>query len=274
VGAREALFRSAAGVMGRWSATTVQASIIRPVPGHPEQTEWVRVRGLIGHAWRDPAVPLELGGSANLQPAGPGPAFATLDGAPASGMASGTLVTDFCSAPLPRVVSKAAGTRTVHVIDTDGHGGHGPLDIVTAVRSARPDPHPARLDPPVGETWSLQNIPARWIVFDTFLHMDLARRCIPSLEVHLWMPDVARPAAARWSTRFPGGPRLELMGPGLRHAGSASYPRYVELLRHVLGRVGWDAQEYVGYRCELAFPLWRAGYCMLFDFGGASPNGA
>jgi len=43
-------------------------------------------------------------------------------------------------------------------------------------------------------------------------------------------------------------------------------------VHEVLDRLGWAASEFVGYRCEVEFPIWRAGYCMLFDF--AQPGGA
>ncbi|MFZ2875387.1 MAG: hypothetical protein WAZ94_13015 [Phycisphaerales bacterium] len=261
---RATLYRTAAGIVGRWSAADIHASIIRPCGADSQKTEWVRLRALVGHSWREPSMPLELGGTASLQDKDQTPPFLTLDGRPASGASPGTLVSDFCTTPLPRVVTRVSGSRSVNVIDTEGR--NGPADIVTALRSGRADPHPSTLNPPIGEVWSLQNIPAARLVFDVFLHGDLARRCMPSLETHLWMPDVSRHAAARWSTRLPGGPRLTLLGAGLGHIETPGYARYGGLVHEVLDRLGWEASEFVGYRCEVEFPIWRAGYCMLFDF--------
>lgn len=270
---RATLYRTAAGIVGRWSAADIHASIIRPSQADPSKTEWVRLRALVGHSWREPSMPLELGGTASLQDKDQTPPFLTLDGRPASGASPGTLVSDFCTSPLPRVVTRVSGSRSVNVIDTEGRSG--PADIVTALRSGRADPHPSTLNPPLGEVWSLQNIPAARLVFDVFLHVELARRCMPSLETHLWMPDVSRHAAARWSTRLPGGPRLTLLGAGLGHIETPGFARYSGLVHEVLDRLGWAASEFVGYRCEVEYPLWRAGYCMLFDFaphGGEEPE--
>jgi len=270
--AREILFRAAANMTGRWSAATLSVNIIRPMPGDSPMTEGARIHGLVGHCWRDQAVPLEIGQTASLRSSDEGPAFATLDTTPASGSTPGSLLPEFCSTPLPRVISRTVGPRVVHVIDTDDRpdpgSGREPIDIITAHRATNPDRHPATLKPPVGEVWSLQNVATRRLVFDTFLHRDIARRCIPSLELHLWTPDVIRHGSNRWSTRFPGGPRLEVLGPGLRAVQTAAYERYPELLTHVFARLGWDSEEFVGYRCEVTFPVWRAGYCMLFDFSG------
>jgi hypothetical protein len=263
---REALFHAGAGLTGRWSAATISVSVIRPL-ADATKTESARVLGLIGHQWRDECVPLEVGQTATLRSVEEGSLFANLDGEPLAGAAVGTLIPEFSASPAPRCTPRAIGPRVVQMIDTAEHAAQ-PIDIVTAVRTAVPDRHPATMQPAVGEVWSLQHIAARRLVFDTFLHRDIARRCIPSLEVHLWRPDVSRHAAARWSTRLPGGPRLEVLGQGLAATGTPAYARHRDLLDHVFTRTGWDPDEFVGYRCEVAYPAWRAGYCMLFDFTG------
>jgi hypothetical protein len=265
--ARESLFRAAAGITGRWSAASLFLAIIRPLPNDPALTDCVRLHGLIGSRWRDPCIPLEIGRTATLRADGHGPLFATLADAPISGSTPGSFLTEFCSSPAPPITAREIGNRIVHVIDTP-ENIEQPIDVVVGSRTGVPDRHPATLQPAVGEVWSLQHLPARTLVFDTFLHRDIARRCIPSLEVHLWRPDVGGHAAARWSTRLPGGPRLEILGTGLGAAATPVYPRFRDLLESTFSRVGWDPDEFVGYRCEVLYPVWRAGYCMLFDFTG------
>jgi hypothetical protein len=39
-----------------------------------------------------------------------------------------------------------------------------------------------------------------------------------------------------------------------------------ELTEDMFSRSGLDPDEYVGYRCETAFPVWRLGYRMKFDY--------
>lgn len=259
---REALFRAAAAITGRWSATLLDVRIIRPVPGQPLLTEGARVRGMIGHVSRPDAVPLETGDAAPLRVSDPaGPAFSALD---ADGRQSGWFLEPFCSLPLPQVTSRSGGDAVVHVLDTGGSTPQRPLDVVISQRGAQPDRHPATLSPAVGEMMSLVNFPGQRLVFDVYLHRGIARCCIPSLELHLWAPDGGR----RWSTRFPGGPRLELLGTGLQCAGTPAYARQSELLGHTFDQLGWNPEEFIGYRCEVLYPVWRAGYCMVFDFTG------
>ncbi len=266
IAAREALFRAAAAVTGRWSELTIETRLVRPLPENPGLTEGVRIRGLIGHSARADAVPLEMGESAPLRTDGSGPAFETLQAQPASGSTPRSLLPAFCTEPLPRVVSRSSGDRVFHMIDTSGTAA-SPADIVMAHRSSKPDRHPATLRPAVGEMLLLINFPARRMLFDIFVHRDIARRCIPSAEVHLFRSDAHGPAIG-WTTRFAGSPRLEVLGSGLSRTAAPSYARYTELLGGVYDQLGWDAGDFVGYRCEATFPVWRAAYCMLFDFTG------
>ncbi|MBL8990912.1 MAG: hypothetical protein JNJ48_04950 [Phycisphaerae bacterium] len=271
---RQALFRSAAEVVGRWSEAVVSVVMIRPVPGRPELTEGVRTRAYVGHTWRPGAVPLEIGESSVPQLAleRDESAHQSLEHRPARGDSPDLLLGEFCSQPWPRVTSRALGDRTVHVVDAGEPPHQGTCDIVLSVRRSSPDRHPALASPPVGEVSFLVTFPARRLVLDVFLHRDLAERCVPSCELHLYSPAVGPGGLARWSTRLPGGASLDPLGSGLRRAASTAYARHAELTAHVFQRVGWDASEFVGYRCDTSYPVWRAGYFMLFDF--APPPGA
>ena len=281
VSMREALFRASAAVTGRWSETTISLSIIRPLPvgtSGERMTESIKLRGLIGHRARPDAVPLESFQNANLRvPAADGvsgPTFSALNGRPISGHTPHLLVTEFCSQPLPRVVSHSVGNGVIHVIDVPESPDGSPMsgaDIVFAERPSRPDRHPATLQPPVGEVMTLMNFPSRHLVFDVYLHRDIASHCIPSLELHLWTPSVNTHYSSRWSTRFPGGPRLQVLGSGLRGASSNAFSRHAEMTAYLFNEVAWNAEEFVGYRCEVVYPVWRAGYCMSFDFSASVP---
>lgn len=265
-GVRQALFRAAAAATGRWCDVLVQMVMIHPVAGSPGMTETVHTRGMIGHRARPDAVPLEVG--QRMQVIGEEASARHEHGMSAEPL-PGRLVEEFCSRPLPRIVTKTSAGQVIHVVDVAVAGSEEhAADIVLMQTRQVLDRHPATLDPPIGEVWRLVNMPSRHMVFDVFLHREIACRCIPSLELHLWTPEPVGHVRARWSTRFTGGPKLEMMGPGLERAATAGYPRYVELAAHVMREVGWNPAEMIGYRCELPYPLWRGGYCMSFDFTG------
>lgn len=268
-GARRTLFGAAAAITGRWCDISMTMRIIRPTAADPRLTEEVVVRGLLGHVARAEAVPLVVGLDNHVDTSdGTKSAFSALDAKPLGGAAQRSLLAPFCSSPLPKVISRSAGTKVVQLVDLADRADDGPVDIVIANRSAKPEAHPATLRPAIGELWSLMTFPSRRILFDVYLHRDIARRCIPALEVHLWNPDIGQQGSSRWSTRFPGGPRLTLLGEGIAASAAEAYPRHAELTSHVFDQVDWDPAVFVGFRCEVPFPIWRGGYCMVFDFAG------
>lgn len=255
--ARKTLFRAAAAVVGRWSESQVNMSIIRPAKGDPMRTESLVMRGHIGHVSRPSAVPLEIGFS-------PDPRLST---APRSAEGESPLLEAFCSKPMPQVSSRTVDGRRVHAIDPAETARVGACDIVL-MDSIRSDMHPATRRPALGEVWSLVTFPVQKLVFDVYVHRDIDGLCGASIEQHLWSPQIMMQGFWRWSTRFPGGPKLSVLGQGISAAQSAAYARHAELTRHCFDHVGWNPDEFVGYRCEVAFPAWRAGFCMLFDFAG------
>jgi hypothetical protein len=273
--ARRSLFKAAAEVVGRWSDLMVSMSLIRPVPGYPLLTDCVRAQARLGHVWRGSAVPFEINASApdhlalNSARGFSGEESGihqSLASRPARGDTPDLLLPQFCTRPLPRVTSRSWGNRGLHVIDAAEPTNGEPIDVVVGYRRSTPDKHPATQDPPIGEVSTLTTYPSRRLICDVYLHRDIAKMCSPSLEAHLGSPSLPSPLRARWSTRFPGGPRLELLGAGLHNTATPAYSRQLELTSHVFSEVGWDPEEFIGYRCDVVFPIWQAAYCLLFDF--------
>ena len=127
--------------------------------------------------------------------------------------------------------------------------------------------HPAAGSPELEEIWALVNFPVRRLVLDAYLHRDIASRCIPALDAHLWRPDFAQNAGERWQTRFPNPPTLQVLGRGGDRAKTDAWRRYAELRELIFASRGLNADDFVGFRCDVTYPMWRTGYCMSFDFG-------
>lgn len=256
--ARKSLFRAAAAVIGRWSEAHVSMSIIRPMKGDPLRTESLRVRGHIGHVSRPTAVPLEIGFASDPR---------LNMGERSDFRLESPMVEKFCSTPIPQVSSRTVDGRRVHAIDPAETARAGGVDIMV-MGEIGSDAHPATRRPPLGEVWTLITYPAKKLVFDVYLHRDIDEMCSAAIEQHLWSPQIMHQGFWRWSTRFPGGPELHVLGPGISAAGTPVYERHAELTRHCFDHAGWSPEEFVGYRCEVPYPAWRGGYCMLFDFAG------
>ncbi|MFT3683966.1 MAG: hypothetical protein QM783_03390 [Phycisphaerales bacterium] len=228
-------------------------------------------KGQIGAVVAPGGLPLILGSGDTLKTeedalrTGPGP----------SGRTPETILSAFSTSPLPTITNKSRTGATHQVIDPsafaiDGESGFEPrpIDVVTALRACHLMYDPKTGMPTLDAVWSLVNGPSARLILDVYLHADMERNFRPSIDALLWSPDLNAPAAERWTIRLPNQPRLQLLGRGLSHAGSELHPRHAEVSNAFFGHIGWDAEDFVGFRCEVRYPVWRAGYCMGFEYLG------
>lgn len=264
--AREALCAAAAQVVGRQCDVKVSLYIFRD---HPTDSRLERVlaQGEIGQLVGAEPMPFAFraGDTRHKEKHAEGKIFASLDKTPAHGSTPNAILNEFCSDPLPLVTSRDSEGHVVQMVDAsalpDGH----PTDVIIANRSVHPGRMPDTGKSSFDEVWTLMFYPARHLIFDVYLHRDMERRFRPTIDSQLWSPNLDTHPADRWVTRFPHGPRLQLIGRSFNDARSDAYPRHVDLTRHLFDRVGWDHSEYVGFRCEVEFPIWRGGYCIRFE---------
>lgn len=266
--ARKRLFNPAAEITGRWTETLLSLRFIRYVPKPLSTRESITVRAYLGHVASRDAIAMETGESSQQTAPGKEHGFHTLAQLPAVGSTPGILLPEFCSHPLPRVLSERNDTRATHIIDLAEEQLGKPNDIVIAARDSREEAHPATWQPPIAEVSLLNLFPSRRMIYDVYLHRDLASKCIAAASAHLSTPGRSMGMMSRWSTRLKGKIPLQLLGVGLSNVGSTAYARHQELTSHVYAQLGWDPDEFVGYRLEITYPVWRAGYFMTFDFTG------
>lgn len=277
---REEMFGLASQVTGRFSRVHLAIFGFRPNPERPDRLDTLTGNGVIGHE----ATRRHLGAAMPLVlMCGRGPVlvdaadYAGLDQASPLSAERSTVLTEFCTRPLPPVAARGPRDTLVHMVDADEPGRPGspgaPLDFVLGARAEGSCLLPTLDTPPVHEAWVIGHYPALDMVLDVYLHRSLARRCIPSAAAHLWYPNVQESIGDRWYTRVPGAPpRLEVLGAGTGQAGTALYARHKELTDTLFARAGWDPSQFVGYRCAVRHPLWRTGYCVAFDFGAGDES--
>lgn len=144
--------------------------------------------------------------------------------------------------------------------------GESPIDV--SYFTAFPVPHPTTLERPIEESWFIMYSPAAALVFDLYLHESVARRCLVSMDVHLWQTSFADSPHGKWHTRLARRPVVVQLGRGVGSASSPQHPGHGDLTGELFRRAEADASEYIGYRCIEPFPIWRAGYRYELDFGG------
>lgn len=266
---RRRLFHDAADLVGYSVESVPFVGLVRQVPGRPDLIEGRRAFGLLGVKWdRGPlalastAVGVQ-GNDAPIDTMKHGPLISEHE-------AWHGLIPEFCSTPLPRFTSRTQGSLSILTADPPSAGV---LDVIFGVKWG------VDLYPPLTpeQVWSHMTAirrPTRRLMFDVYMHRAMAAACVPSLGCFGWSAGLLNNPLEYWHERLPGRYPLELLGRGLENSASPHWTRRKELAEYIFSNVGWDPEEFIGFRCDIEYPLWNTIVLMSFDFRGAAGNGA
>lgn len=261
---QEHLFNVSSQIVGASSDMLVVVRLLCPVPGAPDKIEGISCTGHVGHRSKPGALPFVMR-QAQVIPS------ASDAGALKPGTAG--LLESFCSPNLPRSTARQRSSNDYAYLSLIlGEMGNEGTDVFRANRPAQPYPHPSLRSPAIGEAWAMIFYPTRHLLFDVYLHRALARTSVQSLDVQLWTPDIDQTPESRWTTRLPGGPQLKMLGTGIERAGCPAHTRHAELIQSLFEQGPWNPNDFVGYRCEETYPIWRAGYRFELDFSDSDSS--
>lgn len=271
VEARKRMFHDAADVFGLTVDVLPHIGLIRPVPTDAGRTEGARAYGLLGLKWDQGALPVTSAASAHRGERDAPVAEMRYTSLCDRCVAEHGLLPQFCTEPLPLLTVREGPGQSV--VTADPPGDKRAIDLVFGQRWGT-DKHPRQYDDAVWSQFVGIKRPTRRLLFDVYMHRSLAMQCVPIVGAYRWCPEVLANPLPSWNERLPGRVSLELLGPGLANAASPAWSRHAEMARFVFAELGWDAEEFVGFRCDVAYPIWNSGVFMSFDFRATgSPGG-
>lgn len=269
--ARRTMHAAASSLVGRRLDAHLSIMVLRPLPGNPKMLEHLGVNALIGHSQTRPdALPFALAycfSGPDTWCSETGPEYNDL-----SKRSTGQeLIPKFCSQPLPTVTVRR-GSKGHHQQIFDTAGISEKQDIVAGCR-LDPVAHVADHEVPVFNNVVRLRFPAERLVFDVYLHRSLAMSSVPTVGAYAVHPGLVDDLSKFWYERMPLDLRIEILGPSIRNARTDAWSRHQELTTYVFERLGWNGDEYVGYRVSLAYPIWGLFYYMTSDFAkGEAPE--
>lgn len=226
----------------------------------------VWVVGMFGLRRLRPGVGVKLS-SRRITGAGGERAPTTLDGEPLEGADRGRL-DQFCAAPPGEFHAQRAGELLHYTL---GGGSFGPASAVDLCFAEVNEAEIARyVDPALrrrGYAYSDVAVPARRLVFDVFVDRDVYPGSEPELAVY----DTAIHGVADVNDRARDIDRLDLgdrivpLGTGTSGLRLPDAPRYVDLIRHVHERRGWDPELFRCYRVSVDYPIYGSQIAVSFD---------
>ena len=252
---RMKLFDAASAITGQAAELTTSMMAIRPSQNGDYNYEQIAVRGYAGMRAGGSAMPIRL--PINM-------AFSDFRNVTSEDAAREPqrLIEPFCTRPLPSIDSRIIKSEHLaHIVNPEHIPPGEPFDCFAIQHNLwnidEPGPHKA--------IWLYIDYPTRHGIFDMYLHRGMEEHLKIHGDCHLWGTSLLAPPEDLWMTRFADQMRFSELGPGTAGAGSARYERHAELAAHMFEDQGWNADEFVGFRCEMELPVWRSGLCLIME---------
>lgn len=164
----------------------------------------------------------------------------------------------FCSSPRPHFAISEDRAVTSQILSEDEVGLKSATDVTWA--------HMQRSSEIRG-VFSTVNVPTRKGIYDLFIHPDVEPRVEPALEIH----DTTEQGIARFGDPARAADLLDLranidfLGAGASRFRCSEIPRYMDMIEFVCRKMGWNASEFLGYRCSIDYPLYGSQITLAFD---------
>jgi hypothetical protein len=267
--AKQSMYRGVRQLKGV-SADVVSYTVFVHPSDNPARLDVVNVEGFFGVRRVRPGADLKLGTGSRVMgtpqdACGP----YTLDGLRVDEF-EGVLLRSFCSDPQVRLTVHLRGDSAIYVLDWgESVGWSSARDIVTAELRRRPLRRTRAADDPRPKSGFVYpiSLPTRVFVCDLILHEDVYPGCEPKLRI-LELGERGC-ADVNDTTRdldvFDVAERIERLDRGIASFRAAEVPRYGELLAHVCGKLGWDAERFRGYRTRIEYPIFGTQVHWAFD---------
>lgn len=262
-------FEQGARIVGTHCDVLLTLRLLRPFPGDASLIETVSVTGLIGQQAIAGGMPVfvrppTLMRDHTLMPTG-------IEGIQEPHGSSLSLLERFSTTPLPTICSRGPNGREARVVEPKAMEDGRKIDVVTASRIG---PSPSPLAQPRSRYNVVMRVarPTRRLLFDAYIHQNLATRSVGSLAAYIWAPGLDLDLEGNWYERLPGTPHLATLGVGTANAASEGWGRQAELTDYIFDLLKWDPNEFHGFRGDVLFPLWGAAYYMSFFFANEASS--
>jgi hypothetical protein len=254
---KRAAFRANSHFLGARAKATVGIMVCQPAATDENMIDALTIKGLVGlstqrrnASWglttlrhtTDDGTLREVAGIAPLDPAGA-----------SNGIA---FFRDFCTKPLPpfKVLKNRDGSFNVRV-DGELIDQQSAVTLILGfVCKSMNSRYRSDDDTFLGSVPTVR-IPSEVLIHDIIVRDDLFPQASPQVEVFHDFNCEPFGEPHRNHDRLPMGESVIYLGRGLDVLETPEVPRYQEMIREAMRRVGWDPSRFNVYRCRVEFPI-------------------
>lgn len=253
--AKRTAFQGMSQWLGCQARCALGVYIVHPSFTSSERCNLAIVQGLRGFRCHGSSVqvPLHIGCSFD-EPESQAPPMLTLDGENVRNDTVRTMITDYCSRPIPSFRRIVEGDRAYFLLDqpdfdltreTDVYFGYNCPDALQSRAGARRNHEMLN---------RVTTVPVSAGVLDVYLHDDVWPGASPEFAVFRIVPlGPIEVFDERKIDRINTLDRVEFMGRGIA-AGPREIPQYVEMLRDSFARLKLNESKFRLFRCSVDFP--------------------
>jgi len=262
---KQAAFRAMSQLKGSAADISLATVILHPSDdGNSLDVVWVF--GLFGLQRLRPGIAVKFN-SRRVSGRGSPRRPKTLSGESVEGF-NGLRLDEFCSNEATHLVAAQSGDVVHYTLPENGFGPRSATDLVFAEANYAEMPRylPADSDRR-GYVFAEVATPVKLLVFDVLADTAVYPRSDATLAIYdtvlNGIADINDPA--RDIDRLDMSESIQSLDTGLARLRTTEVPRYSDLLKHVFGKLGWDADHFRGYRCRIDYPLYGSQIAMAFD---------
>lgn len=263
---RQAVFKSMSILKGVMAEVEISVSLIHPSTERPGWLDRAGITGICRMKRLRPGTPMGMLHGSSIAPP-TGSQRVSLNGEPVMPTHGAPLLTEFSSTPTPSFDVRLSGDTVHYILQGDGVGVGSMVDLFFAdlMRGRYPAHKTAGTRP--ATPGAVIDIPVRTLIVDVLVHEDVWRGVEPELRMYdTATRGVANPTdPARDMDRIDVLESIQEMRGKLAGSRTKEVARYIEMVRYVCGKLGWDADRFRGYRCRVEYPIYGTQVSMIFD---------
>jgi len=257
---RKGVFHHLSFLWGVQARTHLSSFIVRASDDRRDYFDCVTLRGFIDLRWIRPNVSWRISRMSSVdnfgnvrtdfgrQPLSPAPE-GERDGAYVP------LLREFCSQPPPKLrVPDSIPADTWYHLAEAAVGNRGSLTCLLGEIGRAVEPYVRSESYPRLVFAAFPRTPAETLIFDLIIHRDMLGRLNPTAHMFGDLFNQG-PNCPLEVDRLPLAEKVEFLGSGADAVHAAEVPRYREMARFALDRVGWPESEFDVYRLRVPYPL-------------------
>jgi len=240
-------------------------TLIHPGSANADWVDRAGITGICRMKRLRPGTPMGLLHGSSIAPP-PGTQRLSLDANAIDVEHGAPLLREFSSLPLPGFDVQVQGDVVHYILQGDGVGLRSMVDLFFADVMRGRYPAHRGVSPRPATPGAVIDIPVKALIVDVLVHEDVW----PEAEPELRMYDTAGRGVANPTDPSRDMDRIDVletihdMGVQMERFRTREVGRYVEMVRFVCDRLGWDSSEFRGYRCRVEYPVYGTQINMLF----------